>query len=118
MKTKRRHELKESALTHELGAMKSFLARYGNWVLVGATAALIVVLIVWYYHQRGKEQQAEERARYIRLQRAEPSEKLAGLIELAESAKSADIAARSAVNVGDLCAIRAYVPSADPAERA
>ena len=102
-------------MAHELGVVKRFLNRYGNWVLVGVTAALIVGLIVWYYHNRGKEQQAEERARYMRLRRAEPSEQLAGLIELAESAKSADIAARSAVDVGDLCAVRAHTPSADPA---
>jgi tetratricopeptide (TPR) repeat protein len=106
MKARRRHELKENVLAHELGEVKNFLSKYGNWVLAAITAVLIVVLVVWYYHRRSQAESINERNRYEQLtQQAELGleERLAGLIELAENAKSPINGASAAVFAGNLC---------------
>lgn len=106
MKARRRHALKENVLAHELGEIKSFFSRYGNWVLAGVVAVVIVVLVVLYYQKLSKKRLADEAAEYERLARyanIEEDVRLNGLIELAETAKDPVVGAGSAVYVGDIC---------------
>ncbi len=107
MKARRRHALKENVLAHELGQIRAFFSRYGNWVLAGVTAVAIVLLVVWYYVNLSRGRAAEELAEYQRLSRSvgiEEQARLNGLVNLAETAKDQVVAAASAVFAGDLCA--------------
>ena len=60
MKSKRRHELQENVLAHELVEVKQFFSKYGSWIFGGSLAVLIVVLIVWFAHSRGRQRAADE----------------------------------------------------------
>lgn len=106
MKSKRRHELQENVLAHELGEVKQFLSKYGNWIAGGLAAVLIVVLIVWYTHSRAEKQQTEEETRFSRAigqvyDPANEASALASLGELAENAKDRLLAARVAGFLGE-----------------
>lgn len=106
MKAKRRHELKENVLAHELGEIKAFFGKYGNWVLAGVTAVAVVLLVVWYYHRASTRREAEEQGQYTRLTRhadVEDEERLKGLVEMVETAKDPVVAAGSAVYLGEFC---------------
>ena len=105
MKAKRRHELKENVLAHELQQFKSFLSRYGGWL----AGAIVVIAIGWmlYGQYRGKAQQAldVEKDRFNALSqnpRMEKEGRLKGFIELAGSAQDPILAAASAVRAANL----------------
>lgn len=106
MKSKRRHELQENVLAHELVQVKQFFSKYGNWIAGGLAAVIIVVLIVWYTGSRAETRTAEEEAQFnlaIR-QVHDPAKQggaLASLAELAENAKERLLAARVARFLGD-----------------
>jgi len=105
MKARRRHELKENVLAHELGQIKTFFNKYGNWILAGATAVAVVLLVIWYSDTRSARALAEEKARFDRLMRdSSMSEKdrLAGLDDLARGAKNPVVAASAGVFLGDM----------------
>lgn len=111
MKTRRRHELKENVLAHELGKIKDFFNRYGNWITGAVVAALIVFLIVWHYRARSARELAEQRNNYETFRREiyEPEKRdsaEAGLIELAENARDPFISALACVDVADFCSSR------------
>jgi len=105
MKSKRRHELKENVLAHELQQAKSFLSRYGGWV----AGAALVVAIGWliYGQLRGRQERARaaERDRFDVLNRSarmEKAERLKGFLDLAGSAEDPVTAAASAVRAANI----------------
>jgi len=105
MKARRRHELKENVLAHELGQIKTFFDKYGNWILGGVTAVAVVLLVIWYSHTRSVRALAEEKARFDRLMRDNSmaeKDRLAGLDDLAHNAKNPVVAASAGVFLGDL----------------
>ncbi len=107
MKSKRRHELQENVLAHELVEVKQFFSKYGNWLAGGLTAVLIVVGIVWYAHRQAERRASEEKAQFNRAigQMYDPANEasaLASLGELAENAKDRLLAARVAGLLGEV----------------
>ena len=106
MKSKRRHELQENVLAHELVEVKQFFSKYGNWILGGVLAVLAVVLIVWYAGSRADSLAAEQDAQFNLAIRqvhdpAREAGALASLAELAENAKDRLLAARVAGFLGE-----------------
>ncbi|RLE39883.1 hypothetical protein DRZ77_03420 [Candidatus Woesearchaeota archaeon] len=113
MKKERRHELSENVLAHELAQAKTFLQRYGNWIIGALTVLIIAGLIGWYHHRKVYEELANETYRYQALissinsdqssQNSKDAEHvISELEELAKSAKSPIISALAAINVADL----------------
>lgn len=107
MKSKRRHELQENVLAHELVEVKQFFSKYGNWIFGGLAAVVIVVLIVWYAHGQAERRTREEKAQFNRAigQMYDPAKEasaLASLGELAENAKDRLLAARVAGLLGEV----------------
>ena len=117
MKKERRHELSENVLAHELAQAKTFLQRYGNWIIGALSILIIAGLIAWYHHRKVNEELANETYRYQalinslnKMQSSQDSKDveqcISELEELAQSAKSPIISALSAINVADLMAGR------------
>ena len=105
MKSKRRHELQENVLAHELVEVKQFFSKYGNWILGGLAAVGIVVLVVLYTGRRAETRAIEEEAQFRRAIRqvhdpANEARALASLGGLAENAKDRLLAARVAGFLG------------------
>ncbi len=109
MKAQRRHELQENVLAHELGQMKTFFNRYGNWITGVVVAALIVLLIVWHYRSRSAAELLEQAAMFETLKQSiyEPDKQassLEAMVDLAQSARDPLIAASASVFVADFYA--------------
>lgn len=106
MKARRRHELKENVLAHELGQLKEFLGKYGNWVFGGLAAAVIVLLVARHYVGRGQARYDEDKQRLEQLQQDAkllPGQRLDKLTGLLETIENPVLAAEAAVWAGDLC---------------
>ncbi len=106
MKSQRRHELKENVLAHELGQMKRFFNRYGNWIWGVGLAVLIVVLIAWHYRSRSAAELVEQRSRFESLRNdvLDPDKQasaLTGLIDLAENASDPVVSASACLYVAN-----------------
>jgi len=100
MKSQRRHELQENALATELGQMKEFFARYGNWVLTGLAVVVFIFLAVWYWHTRSQTSAANEWATYENLKNNRTmleKERDPQLVELINTSKNPAIAAGAAL---------------------
>ena len=115
MKTQRRHELHENVLAHELGNIKAFFSRYGNWITGLLVAAMGVVLVVWHYRSRSAAELAEQSALYGTLKREvgvpdKQASALDGLINLAETARDPLLSASASMFAADFCAEQ-YVTS-------
>ncbi len=111
MKAQRRHELQENVLAHELGKIKAFFNRYGNWIMGLTVAVLVVVLVVWHYQSRGAAELAEQSALYETLKRDvyapdKEASVLEGLIGLAENARDPLLSASASMFAADFCAER------------
>lgn len=109
MKSERRHELMENTLAKEIGQMKSFFARYGNWVIGLLAAILFIVAIVAIMRNKSASELARQRAQFEQLMgqvREQPEMALQGLGELANSAKDENTAAQAALAVADTYAGR------------
>jgi len=113
MKGKRRHELSENVLAHELEQAKTFLERYGNWIIGALAVVLIVGLVIWYHHRKVAEELANETLRYQSLMSiindpqtsqadGKVKQAVSELEELAETARNPVISASAAVNLADL----------------
>ena len=115
MKTQRRHELQENVLAHELGNIKAFFNRYGNWITGLLVATLVVVLVVWHYRSRIAAELAEQSALYETLKQdvSAPDKQasaLDGLINLSETARDPLLSASASMLAADFCAEQ-YVTS-------
>ncbi len=96
MKAKRRHELKENVLAQELEKLKVFLGKYGGWIAGAVVAAMIVLLIVWQLRAREHRVLDRERTQHRKLTSGsgmKRDDRLAGYLQLAETAKDPIIAA-------------------------
>ncbi len=115
MKTQRRHELHENVLAHELGNIKAFFSRYGNWITGLLVAVLVVVMVVWHYRSRSATELAEQSALYETLKREvgvpdKQASALDGLINLAENARDPLMSASASMFAADFC-VEQYVTS-------
>ena len=109
MKAQRRHELHENVLAHELGRIKVFFNRYGNWIMGLAVAVLVVLLVVWHYRSRSAAELIEQSAWYGTLKRDvyvpdKQESALEGLIDLAEDARDPLLSASAYMLSADFCA--------------
>lgn len=109
MKAQRRHELQENVLAHELGEIKTFFNRYGNWILGLAVATMVVLLIVWHYRSRSATELVEQSARFETLKRDvyvqdKQASALEGLVDLAEDARDPLLSASAYMLSADFCA--------------
>ncbi|MDY7010852.1 MAG: tetratricopeptide repeat protein [Planctomycetota bacterium] len=108
MKAQRRHELHENVLAQELGNIRSFYKRYGNWITALLVAVLVVVLVVWHYRSRSAAELAEQSALYETLKRDigvpdKQASALEGLIDLAENARDPLLSASASMFAADFC---------------
>ena len=122
MKSRRRHELKESTLAHELVQIRDFYRKYGNWIVTFLAAAVIIWLIAWYYRGRSSKRITDEMAQYA-LAVADLGDldkqdgALDSLASLAEGTKDPLLAARAATDLGDVyCAKHMDAVRRDQAE--
>jgi len=119
MKAKRRHELKENVLAHELGQLREFFSRHGSWIAGAIVAAVIAVVVVSQLHTRSERALAAEKQRYRLLADPpgdmDPEERLKGFEELAADASDRAVAASAAVWAGNLCSQR-YLNLLDEAD--
>ena len=116
MKSKRRHELQENVLAHELVEVKQFFSKYGNWIFGGLAAVLIVVAIVWYSGRRAETRATQENAQFNLAigqvyDPANETSALASLGELAENAKDRLLAARAAGFLGEFYSSKHQAPA-------
>ena len=74
MKAKRRHELKENVLAHELGLLRGLFKKYGNWILGALVAAVVIFLIVRYFSGREQRRLQEAVAHFSEALRINPGD--------------------------------------------
>ena len=113
MKAQRRHELQENVLAHELGQVKAFFNRYGNWITGIVVAAMIVLLIVWHYRSRSAAELLEQTAMFETLKQDiyvpdKQAASLEAMINLAENARDPLISASASIFAADFC-VRQYI---------
>jgi len=104
MKAKRRHELKENVLAHELAQVKEFANRYGTWILIVLAAATICYVGYKKYRTSRLNEYAEEKSRYNDLvfsRDVKLEERAKGLTDLFETAKDPTIAAAAGLEAGE-----------------
>ncbi|MCK4625292.1 MAG: tetratricopeptide repeat protein [Phycisphaerae bacterium] len=113
MKAQRRHELQENVLAHELGQIKTFFNRYGNWITGVIVAVLIVLLVVWHYRSRSAAELLEQAAMFETLKQGiyEPDKQassLEAMVDLAQDARDPLISASASMFAADFC-VRQYI---------
>lgn len=105
MKAKRRRELKENILAHELAQLRQFLSKYGSWIALAIVAVAVVLVVVWRLRAQEKVTFAREKQE-LELLRTHPDmprkDRLDGFRRLAESAESPLVAASSAIHAANM----------------
>jgi hypothetical protein len=115
MKSKRRHELQESALSQEWDKLRRFFRKWGNHVAWGGLIAAVIIAIAVYAYRSHTRQQQELRVRLSRLQTGGvPAEqRISELKELIAQDDNRGIAARAAVMLGEAYFARHVFPDSD-----
>jgi hypothetical protein len=124
MKAKRRRELKENILAHELAQLRQFLGKYGSWIALAIVAVAVVLVVVWRLRAQERATFAREKQELEVLQ-LHPDmprkDRLDGFRRLAESAETPVVAASSAVDAANMYsqdAVRAADPDGPEARQA
>ncbi|MHC4717250.1 MAG: hypothetical protein ACYS5V_09790 [Planctomycetota bacterium] len=90
MKAKRRHELKENVLAHELVQIKEFLSRHGTWILIVVAAGAVCWWGYGRYRTSKLNEYIAEKETYRKLT-TDPDmkneDRAKGLAELLDTAK-------------------------------
>lgn len=106
MKSQRRHDLKENALAHELGQLRTFLSKYGNWMAAALAGILLVVLVIMYFQKRSERELMDQQQQLEQLmtfdEKTDEKGRLAKIREFAETAKDPVLASQAALFLGDL----------------
>ncbi len=105
MKARRRHELKENILAHELRKLRQFLSKYGSWIALAIVAVAVVLVVVWRLRAQEEAGFAREKQE-LELYRTHPDlprkDRLDNFRRLAESAEDHWVAASSAIEAGNM----------------
>ncbi len=105
MRAKRRHELKENILAHELAKLRQFLSKYGSWIALAIVAVAVVLVVVWRLRaqeQAGFAREKQELDLYCTHPDMPRKDRLDNFCRLAESAEDPLVAASSAIEAGNM----------------